>query len=194
MKISKNDSTIHNLTEFKIELTYKCNLNCLHCSSEGSMDQIESVTYNDFIKIIDSAHSLGVKKISLSGGEPLLWKDLNRIFQYDKVQNFENGVACVRKGDFWGMINVNGEVILELKYKKIGDQSEGMMFIREGELIGFVDLTGAVVIQPKYQAVHDFFNGFAAVKIKNAWGMIDKTGSLVIPTENSGIKDVVIVK
>lgn len=71
----------YNLKELKIELTQKCNLNCIHCSSEAERKSEGKIEYNDCIRIVKQAIDLGVKSISFSGGEPLLWPNLNKIIQ-----------------------------------------------------------------------------------------------------------------
>lgn len=78
-----------NLYEIKIEMTYKCNLKCLHCSSEGSLDQVESISYDDMVKILESAAEIGVKKISLSGGEPFLWSSISKLLANRKINDFK---------------------------------------------------------------------------------------------------------
>jgi len=80
---------IYNLEEIKIELSYQCNLNCVHCSSEGSMEQLESIAYEDCIQLVNDACKLGVKKISLSGGEPFLWPRLSELLDHVKTKNFK---------------------------------------------------------------------------------------------------------
>ncbi len=87
MKLSAKEK--FDLAEVKVELTYKCALNCLHCSSEGSMDQDEVISLDEMKQIVDSAYDMGVKKISLSGGEPFLWESLSSLLSYNKFNKFD---------------------------------------------------------------------------------------------------------
>jgi len=64
------------LREFKIEVTYKCNLNCLHCSSDASSFNTLEISKKDCLRILKEAISMGVKQVAFSGGEPLLWTGL----------------------------------------------------------------------------------------------------------------------
>ncbi len=67
------------LKEFKIEVTYKCQLNCVHCSSDAQENSILEIERSDCIRILEEAASLGVKQVAFSGGEPLLWPHIGDI-------------------------------------------------------------------------------------------------------------------
>jgi radical SAM protein with 4Fe4S-binding SPASM domain len=66
------------LKELKIEVTHQCPLACVHCSSDAFIHSKYSMDISDCLKIIKSASELGVEKIAFSGGEPLLWNNLNK--------------------------------------------------------------------------------------------------------------------
>lgn len=55
-----------------IEITNKCNLQCVHCYDEASNLNSQIMSYNDFCYIIDELVKNKIKKIQLIGGEPLL--------------------------------------------------------------------------------------------------------------------------
>lgn len=62
--------------ELSIELTHKCILNCIFCSSNSSSNPIikEEINFNRIKEIINECREkFGIKKISLSGGEPLIY-------------------------------------------------------------------------------------------------------------------------
>ncbi len=62
------------------EVTGKCNLNCRHCLYFNNMKKpAPDLTFEQMISILDNIASDGeIKAIWLSGGEPLLYKDLVR--------------------------------------------------------------------------------------------------------------------
>lgn len=65
-----------NLRELKIEITNKCLLNCVHCST-GAASGLNSFLPRSAIEnLIDQACNLGCHEIFFSGGEPLLHPDL----------------------------------------------------------------------------------------------------------------------
>jgi radical SAM protein with 4Fe4S-binding SPASM domain len=61
------------LKEIKIELTKKCLLNCLHCSSKAHPENETYLLREVVISLIEQAAKLKVESIVFSGGEPLLW-------------------------------------------------------------------------------------------------------------------------
>jgi radical SAM protein with 4Fe4S-binding SPASM domain len=61
------------LKEFKIEVTYNCALNCIHCSSDAHPGNKLEMTWDDCRNVINQATQLGAKAIAFSGGEPFQW-------------------------------------------------------------------------------------------------------------------------
>lgn len=64
-----------------IELTYNCNLNCIHCFNPKNKNHL-SLKLDKMKKIIDDAFDMGVFSITLSGGECTLDKDFLEICKY----------------------------------------------------------------------------------------------------------------
>ena len=64
------------LKECKIEVTYKCPLACVHCSSDATPENTTEISKEKCLTIIQDAVSLGAKEISFSGGEPLQWNGI----------------------------------------------------------------------------------------------------------------------
>jgi radical SAM protein with 4Fe4S-binding SPASM domain len=67
---------------FILELTNKCNLNCIHCSVSANESHGKDLTKNEWMHVIDSITQLDVRAVGLSGGEPLLRKDFWDIAAY----------------------------------------------------------------------------------------------------------------
>ena len=71
-----------NITYMRISVTDRCNLRCVHCMPPGgvelmSMDDI--LTYEDIYFTARAAAKCGIKKIRLTGGEPLVRPDLPKL-------------------------------------------------------------------------------------------------------------------
>lgn len=62
----------------RISLTQKCNLSCVYCHREGQTLSSLSVemTTDEVVRIAKVAVSLGISRIKLTGGEPLLRSDI----------------------------------------------------------------------------------------------------------------------
>ena len=69
------------IISLRITLTNRCNVNCLYCHHDGMVKSKDEMTADELYTICKIAKKLGVKKIRLSGGEPLLKKDIVEIVQ-----------------------------------------------------------------------------------------------------------------
>ncbi len=70
------------ITYLRISVTDKCNLRCVYCMPERGLDWLpkgEILTYEEIAKLVEAAASVGVRSIRLSGGEPLIRRDLHRL-------------------------------------------------------------------------------------------------------------------
>ncbi len=65
------------LREIKLEVTHACPLACVHCSSDASPSCKRQMSLKDCRQIISDAGKLGVTKLAFSGGEPLVWPDID---------------------------------------------------------------------------------------------------------------------
>ena len=69
------------------ELTYACNLQCVHClSSSGQRDPRELDT-QEAMAVIDELHDLQVFYINIGGGEPLVRRDFFELLDYSISRN-----------------------------------------------------------------------------------------------------------
>ncbi|MCB0257479.1 MAG: pyrroloquinoline quinone biosynthesis protein PqqE, partial [Anaerolineae bacterium] len=62
------------------ELTYSCPLQCPYCSNPLQLgERAKELSTDDWIRVLGEARKLGAAQLGLSGGEPLLRKDLEEI-------------------------------------------------------------------------------------------------------------------
>jgi len=87
-----------------LQTTNDCQANCIHCSAVFNMARKDKkeLTTEEFKKLIDQALDLGVVNVTLSGGEPLLRKDLLEIVSYvdpDRANcmMFTNGMLLTKE-------------------------------------------------------------------------------------------------
>ena len=69
------------ILSLRITLTNRCNVNCLYCHHDGMVKSKDEMTADELHPICKIAKKIGVRKIRLSGGEPLLKKDIVEIVE-----------------------------------------------------------------------------------------------------------------
>merc|ERR1719258_730485 len=70
-------------TNLRVSVTDVCNLRCLYCMPEemdfAETDQI--MTFEEIIRLVNIAVGLGVNKVRLTGGEPLVRRGLASLIE-----------------------------------------------------------------------------------------------------------------
>jgi len=74
--------------EISIELTSKCNLNCNFCFNKIVYKNDYKLDKEYVFDILDQASELGIKRARFTGGEPLLYENLNEVMNYAKKMGF----------------------------------------------------------------------------------------------------------
>lgn len=129
------------ISYLRISLTQRCNLNCVYCgvgkpdTDELSADEIE--------KIVRAASKLGINKVRLTGGEPLLRKDvaviterIKRIEGIKKLVLTTNGVRLsgmaedLKKAGL-DAVNISLDTLDRERYKKLTG-SDSLQLVLEG--------------------------------------------------------------
>lgn len=112
-KYKENEAKIHSLSYVFWECTLRCNLQCLHCGSDCKKDASASdMPMNDFLSAIDQLDGYvdpHKTMIVLTGGEPLMRKDLEEV-----------GVNLYRRGFPWGIVT-NGLLLNRQKLQSLVD-------------------------------------------------------------------------
>lgn len=71
------------LLNLRVAITQRCNLRCLYCHREGEEKLAENfkaeMTVGEIVRIVRIAVGLGISKVKLTGGEPLMRKDVVEI-------------------------------------------------------------------------------------------------------------------
>ena len=79
--------------KLRISVTDKCNMKCIYCMPNGNIKWIEAkevLNFKEIIRIVSILTQLGITKIRLTGGEPLLRPALeNLITDLMKIKNIE---------------------------------------------------------------------------------------------------------
>ncbi len=68
-----------------IDITYRCNNNCLHCWLRPPANKFhigKELTFSEIRRIVDEASKMGCRVWSISGGEPMVRNDFYEILEY----------------------------------------------------------------------------------------------------------------
>ena len=96
------------LLNLRIALTQDCNLRCSFCHMEGEgigeSSSVKEMTADEIIRVVRIASGLGISRIKLTGGEPLLRKDIIEIVK---------GIAAI-SGIFDFSMTTNGTLLFSV--------------------------------------------------------------------------------
>lgn len=115
----------------RISLTDNCNLRCSYCMPEGKISDIHYLPVETVLKCVESAVCLGITNFRLTGGEPLIYPDIEKLIT--KMRNVSgvnfigittNGVFLSEKADVLKMagtdsINVSFDTVDSDEFRKI---------------------------------------------------------------------------
>lgn len=76
------DTFNRKITYLRISVTDRCNLRCVYCMPEAGLPWIpkdEILSYEEIVRVVRAAAQIGVTSIRLTGGEPLIRRDLDRL-------------------------------------------------------------------------------------------------------------------
>lgn len=77
------DSYHRRINYMRISVTDRCNLNCIYCNTRAAphLEHDDILRYEEIHRVVLAAAALGVKKIRLTGGEPLVRLNLSRLVE-----------------------------------------------------------------------------------------------------------------
>jgi len=82
---------VHN--NLRISVTDRCNLRCTYCMPEEVtfLDKHELLSFEEITRFVEIVAPLGINKLRLTGGEPLLRRDLPRLIEMlDRVPGIDD--------------------------------------------------------------------------------------------------------
>lgn len=93
----------------RISITDRCNLRCTYCMPEVNvnyMDRAEILTYEEIVRFVEIISKYGVNKIRLTGGEPLVRQNVDRLISrirsIEKIKDIgltTNGILLTDQAD-----------------------------------------------------------------------------------------------
>jgi len=97
----------YKMKELSIEITYKCPMNCIHCSSRAELENETMIPTEKILEMIGRCKIYcGTECVSLSGGEPFEHPDFWKILKHIKAQGLKSivyscGIEMSPDGYYW---------------------------------------------------------------------------------------------
>lgn len=123
------DSYGRKIDYLRVSLTKRCNLNCSYCGAE--CEKNSELTKDEILKIVSAFARLGITKVRLTGGEPLVRADICEIAQgLSKIEGIKK-LALTTNGVLLGKyaeklkeagvnaVNISLDTTDKNQYKKI---------------------------------------------------------------------------
>lgn len=79
------DTFNRKINYLRISVTDRCNLRCVYCMPPEGVKQTphwEILSLEEIRRVVDAASDVGIRKIRITGGEPLVRKNILDLFQY----------------------------------------------------------------------------------------------------------------
>jgi cyclic pyranopterin phosphate synthase len=70
------DKHERDITDLRVSITDRCNYRCVYCRTGNDGAQYSELPFSDYLRLVRILVGLGIEKVRLTGGEPLLRKGL----------------------------------------------------------------------------------------------------------------------
>ena len=158
LNILRPDATIQWLA------TYNCNFHCKHCEASAGRRVLE-LTTDEILGLMNELGGMGLKKIFISGGEPLIRKDIFRIIRYILDRGMVYGIAS------------NGYLVS--KFRKEFSEMKPVMF--------FTSIDGIERTNDEIRGMKGAFkSSFEALEFFESIGVEDRMVNTVVYPGNIG--------
>ncbi len=147
-----------NINYIRVSVTDRCNLRCRYCMPEQGIkkkEHCEMLTLEEIYQVIEACMPLGIDKVRLTGGEPLIRRDivqlvekLSKLTQLKDIALTTNGMllpeyaAALKKAGLT-RVNISLDTLNGEKYKEItrgGDLQDVLKGIEAAKECGLMPL------------------------------------------------------
>lgn len=146
---------IHFPLEATISVTNRCNLKCIYCFGDFPLRQKDDFTTEEIKNLIDEMYSMGLRFVHISGGEPLMRKDIDQILWHVRSKNIildlctngtlvERNIELLKKTVDFVAISIDGNKDITDRYRGEGVYDMAIKAVRVCRTVG---------IQPRVNAV-----------------------------------------
>ncbi len=101
---------------------------------------------------------------------------------------FSGGNATVIKDGLYGVVNADGQYVIEPKYESLLDISGRRIVFKKGGKFGYMNIDGSEVFSPVYESLSNFKFGVAVYSQQNKYGLIREDGFKITNPEYKKIE------
>jgi cyclic pyranopterin phosphate synthase len=94
------DNSNRPVLNLRISVTQKCDKHCPYCHREGESNPSTLMTVDEIVRIVRIAVSLGISRVKLTGGEPLLRKEIVEIVRGISGLDGLNDLSMTTNGSY----------------------------------------------------------------------------------------------
>lgn len=161
-----SDSFQRPINYLRISVTDRCNLRCVYCMPPEGIELFskdEILSFEEILRVVEASSSLGISKIRLSGGEPLVRSGLTEFISklakvpgIDDISLTTNGILLKKyagelKAAGLRRVNVSLDSLIAEKFRKItrgGELAKVLAGLEEAEKVGLIPVKiNAVVMR-----------------------------------------------
>lgn len=116
--------------------------------------------------------------------------DIDPRDKYEYASDWNEGLAVVYNGEYYGMIDGDGVVEVDFVYKDITVDVDGGLYYRVrnyNNKLGVLDAKGEEVVPCVYDYMGSFVDGLAKVKHNELYGFVNRSGQEVVPCAYTSI-------
>lgn len=179
------DSYHRTIDYLRVSITDRCNLRCIYCMPSGGLIPIEHkeiLRYEEIIRVIRIAAKIGVRKIRITGGEPLVRR--NVVYFIASIKNIPgiedlslttNGILLSRyaeelKSAGLDRVNVSLDTLKPERYREITRSGDLSLVLKGIEAIEKVGLNPIKINMVPICGVNsDEIEEFARLTLKAAY-------------------------
>jgi cyclic pyranopterin phosphate synthase len=164
------DTYNRRITYLRVSVTDRCNLRCTYCMPEAGIQMkrhADILPYEKIVSIVATAAKMGIHKIRLTGGEPLVRKNIVFLVRELKGVPGVSEVSMTSNGMLMGLLatelkqagldrlNISLDTLDAGKYRQItrnGDIEQVFAGIRAARKAGFIATKINMVLIPAFNS------------------------------------------
>lgn len=180
---------------------------------DSKANTIIEPTYDEMIVIPDSRKDIFVcmydvdyqtgtyqtKVLNAKGEEKFSGYELVEYIDNMDSQNnlwYEENVLKIKQNGTYGLINLDGKVILEPEYDEITSLSgiKGSLLLKKGDSYGVCDTQGSIQVEPEYKQIKaigkNYKDGYIVENQEGKYGVVDFTKKVILEPKYTDIKPI----